>query len=236
MIRISDPLSQQYSTITMAFVSAMFIYLGFVLLLIVGFSVAKWVWWVVAILPLCGVILQFTTRRVLIIKAYQFISAFALAFTYGVILLKIVTEGRTKEVALLIIIIILSSLLMTMIGVYKNKSHKAPNFYKKPVGPIWENFDPKTGIITRASTERQRQRQNRYRQNYSRLNRIGPLIAGLSMLLAGSLSNSSTYVAIALIAFVITFVAAMAIAALLFQMIAILRWEKGNEKSIAVKR
>lgn len=237
MIRISDYYTLQYSTLPLTLGSAMFVYMGFVLMLIVGRPVAKWMWWSGVILFGCGVILQFATRRVLFIRSYQFIMVFVLAFTYGFLLLEIiVTKGRTKEASLLLPILLTLSLLMTMVGVYKNHSNKMPHFREKPIGPVWENFDPKTGTITRTSTKLQQQKQRQFRKSYSRLNRIGPLIAGLSMLIAGSLSNSSTNIAIILIAFVITFASSAALAALLFQLIGILWWEKTNGKHVIVKR
>ena len=236
MIRSKDYFDQQYSVFPIALAVTWFIYLGLGFITMDGLSLPKWIWWSGLVLLGCGVLLQFVTHRVAFIRIYQASLIFTVGLTYGALLLKIVARGRMKEVSLLLAFIILLSLLMTMIGVYKKQSNKIPNSHIKPISSAWEDFNPETGVISRASTGRRLKKQRQYHQDYSRLNRIGPLIAGLSMLVVSSLNNSAIDVMIAMISFIIILSAAGTLAAILFQLIGILRWEKENGKQVVVKR
>jgi hypothetical protein len=130
---------------------------------------------------------------------------------------------------------ILLALTLTIIGAYRYKIHHAFNSSFYPIGPF-THFNKVSGTVTRARSTRGIAEQKHIQRGYARLDRIGPIIAGLALLVAGSLSGFGINIAIGIIAFVTAFGVSAGATGILFYLIASLRWESEHGKQIIIER
>lgn len=229
-----DPYAQQYSTLVPA-LSIIFYYFGAGFLDYFGFDIPNEVWWYGLLLFGAGFLLEFSSSRLIFIRSYQASVFFSIAAVYTVLFIALITMHLTYNMKMIVTFVTLLAQMLTMIGAYRYAADKGSHSRHYPIGP-YADLNTVTGIVTRARSPRDIKEQQNIKGGYARMYRLSPLIAGLSMLVAGQINGFSINIAVGVIAGVIAFSTATGTAGIVFWLIASARWESENELRIIVKR
>lgn len=232
---LMEPYRLHYSPLAIGILLALFTYLGLALFRVPGLLVPGWVWLAVLLVPLSGLVLQFATRRVVYIRAYQLTAVGLVALVYGSLLWAVFTYDQPYKFKLFAGLVMGAMLVALGVGAYR-VNQKRPYLAEMPYGPVGI-LDNKTGLVDPAVSPPLIQRsRDKAEKQYALLWRLAPLTAGLSMLLVRGLPASGKAVLVAIIALVIAAGYAGVTGSVYFYIIASWRWEQQHSKRMYVKR
>lgn len=223
-----------YSPLFTALAASFWAFLALVSMLAVA-PVPAWIWLVVLAGALVGVFLQFVTRRVLVIRLYDFVM-YSIAAMAGALLtwrLLVLAWGAANAVFAGIIVLVM------FVGfgiVIYGKDRRNPRRMLLPCAATGK-LDLKTGLIVDPrfvdnATEYDHQRNAALRAVLS----LSPLIAGLSMMLVRGLPDANAlFLFLAPGIFIAALMTWFAFKTLSF-LVGTVLWEREHGKRIYVKR
>jgi len=101
-----DPYAQQYSTLLVTFFGV-FYFMGVSLLDYFGFDIPKEVWWYGLLLLGAGLILEFSSSRLILIRLYQVCVFFSVAAVCTVLFIALITMHLTYNMKVVVTSVIL---------------------------------------------------------------------------------------------------------------------------------
>jgi len=233
-MRYSSTFTQQHSPLMIGS-AGLFVYVGLGFLSYIGLDVPGGIWLSGLVIFVVGLVLEILTRRYAYVKIYQVVVFSYMASAFGVLLWVIVSGGRSLEIKLLVAAIIAVSLAATPFFVYRNNFNRRSDLSLNPIGPFG-SLNWRTGMVSPDTSPKHHRKEMQTETGYTLLRRVGPLIAGLSMAIAGSLQGTAVDFVIALVAFAIAYGAAAGAGGMWFYLVAARRWEKEHGKRIYVQR
>ncbi len=230
-----DPYRLYYSPLVAGCTAAFGIYLGLGLFTVQRRVAPGWIWLSVLLIPLAGLVLQITSRRVIYIRAYQVFSYSLLGLVHGSLLWTILTSEQPHQFSLLAGLVNAIVLITLTIGSYQI-SQKRHQRLQMPYGPVG-TLDRVTGLVDPAVSPPDIQKhQDRLEKWSDLLWRLAPLTAGLSMLFVRGLSDSGIELVVAMTAFAFAVAGVAGAGGLCSSLVATRRWEREHNKPIYVKR
>ena len=224
-----------FSPIYTALAVGIFAGLGLSVLSFVGPHPAKYIWFGYFTLLFAGVILQILSNRVLYVRVYETLgwglSALALAaMAWGVT----VQAWRDKS-EMLTAVVIATMFLWYGASKFAEKYH-SPQRERMPYGGVGK-MNQKTGVIVDPRyTEMSPEAQTRSAKGTQMVIRLTPLIAGMAMLLARSLSANIEVLLLIPVGLYLGAVTTSVAASQASYAVSIARWEREHGKPIYLKR
>ena len=179
--------------------------------------------------------MYYLTRRLLIIKVYQISAAGIMALAFGAVFWAALSNGQSPRLTLVMGIAVALTLAITAVGAYNHNKRRRAGRTKNPVG-IGGALDPRTARITREDDGLADDTTEATNQSVNRVLRFGPVIAGLSLLFARSLSADGVVIVMGLVAFVIAYGATLGAGGMWYYAVKTINWEREHGKRIYVQR
>ncbi len=229
-----------FSTLFMGVVSGVLIVplglLGFTALPTIGFVPPIWVWLVSLVgLPLTGMLLYFSTQRLIYIKSFFVTTAILWSLIYGGVAWHFITWGTGNGFRILVSLGIVMILLAVGLQTYL-ASLRTPEREIMPHEVIGA-LDQATGIVDpTASSPSAKKREKQMAGSATMIWRLAPVTAGLSMLLVRALPATGDLILMVIVAIGFATVGAIGAGSNVSYVVASRRWEQKHGKLIYVKR
>lgn len=235
MIRLINSRRGNDSPLLLGISVTITIYLGLALCAVVSTTPPNLLWLSALLFPILGLFIQFSVKRILVIRCFSIIVFSSIVFVFGYLFWLIVTQNLGIIYRVLVGILMAVTLVALAVGFYRTNQRR-PYLANMPHGSSGM-LNPKTGYVDPTVSPPALQRQREQADRSTRLLlRWAPLAAGLSMVFVRSLSASGITIAILIIAFVVATGGAAAVGGLCYFFVASLRWEKKMGKHIKLKR
>ncbi|MFZ1709441.1 MAG: hypothetical protein WAW20_12725 [Anaerolineae bacterium] len=238
--RFIDPRHARFSALFMGIISGIFmIPMGLSLFAAaptIGIVLPTWIWLLSVIgIPFVGILLHFSTRRLVHIKCFFVVLMVLLSLTYGTVAWYVLTWGMVDSLSMIVGFGMLVVLSVVGLQTYEI-TLKSPEREKMP-HEIIGILDQTTGVID-LSTEAfsvQTRAKNIKRSTTLAL-RLAPLVGGISLLIVRSLPVTGDLILLLVVAFVFTTIGAIGAGSNLSYIVASRRWEQEHGKPILVKK
>ena len=234
MRRGFDLYNSHYSTLNVAGFGLMTL-LAWGMLSYLGFRIPSWVWWSSLMLTPLGVMTYFLTRRLLIVRVYQFSGMCITSLAFGMVFWAALTSGQPLELTWLIGMAVALTLAITAVGAYYHNKSRLAGRTRNPVGVVG-TLDARTARINRENDGLADNATEATNESVNRVLRFGPVIAGLSLLFTRSLSADGVTIVTGVVAFVAAYGAALGIGGMWYYTVKALNWQREHGKRIYVQR
>ena len=196
---------------------------------------AAWVWLVILAVSAFGALLQFTTRRVLVIRVYDLVM-YSLTAVTGAVLTWDVLLLAWGESSAVFAGVLIAAMLVSFGAITYIRDRRNPKRVRLPCAATGK-MDPKTGLIV---DPRYVDKTPEARQQGSVVLRailgLTPLIAGLSMIVVRGLSDDVAVLLFLLPGVIFSVLMTWFAAKSASFLVGTIRWERAHGKRIYVKR
>ena len=209
--------------------------LGLIILSFVGPPPSRYVWLGFLGFLLVGVVLQLFSKRVLTIRVYGALGWGLAALVFAMLAWSVTVLAWGQKGQVLAAVVIGAMLLGYGTLVFVGK-YRSPQRERMPYGVVGK-MNQKTGVIVDLRyMEGSSEAQAKSAQETRTVVRLSPLIAGLTMLLARSLSANVEVLLFIPLGLFLAAVATLVAASQASYAVSIARWEREHGKRIYVKK
>ncbi len=196
---------------------------------------AAWVWLVILAVSAFGALLQFTTRRVLVIRVYDLVM-YSLTAVTGAVLTWDVLLLAWGESSAVFAGVLIAAMLVSFGAITYIRDRRNPKRVRLPCAATGK-MDSKTGLIVDPrymdkTPEGEQQGNSALRAILS----LSPLIAGLSVMVVGGLPDDAAMMLFLFPGIFIAVFMTWAAAKSASFLVGTIRWERAHGKRIYVKR
>jgi hypothetical protein len=223
---------REYSPLFSGLALTWFIYLLLVLAAISNVAWPKWRWYYGLLYFATGILLEFVTRRVFWIRAYQLIGAASIALLASLLLWTLLAAGQSLGQRLFTGMM----LVLLVIGSVAASRYRSVRQTGDLAHGLTGRLEVKTGLIDPGQAPVARQQAvEQARQTESFWLRLTPLFAGLGMFLANTLSARGLELLIILLAALALLLGALGVGSMAHYLQSINRLEQNYGKPLQVK-
>ena len=189
----------------------------------------KWVWYIGGVYLVCGLILNFASRRILLIRYFQFIGALLITLASSTLIWSLFRQGSTTSQLLIIVAALLLLLGGSLASGYEQVRRQGADFGYGYAGSL----NPRTGILKPEQVPPSRKTEiDNFQNKVSNWRRISPIVAGLSMFFVNILSSDGVKIFISIAVVLLLWLGAFGLGRMFYFTRWVIQWEKTHREKI----